>query len=105
MSENLLVLFRKTGALLDGHFVLRARLLRRKGDRPAIGCEVWMLGLHRLARRLWPPPVRAIPDLTVLIPAWDACGHLDISLAYYAAVLKLCACITTPRSARPSASS
>src|SRR5207237_9777246 len=30
MSEDLLALFRKTGALLDGHFVLRSGLHRRR---------------------------------------------------------------------------
>src|SRR5207247_8328911 len=36
MSENLLALFRKTGALLDGHFVLRSGLHSRQYFQCAI---------------------------------------------------------------------
>ena len=67
MSENLLALFRKTGALLDGHFVLRSGLHSRQYFQCAIllqHTEIAAQVCGRLAEKL-----REFPCDTVISPA------------------------------------
>lgn len=67
MSEDLLVLFRRTGALLDGHFVLRSGLHSRQYFQCALllqHTDVAADVCARLAEKL-----RAYPCDTVISPA------------------------------------
>src|SRR5262249_23686219 len=56
MSEDLLALFRKTGALLDGHFVLRSGLHSRQYFQCAILLQQTDIAAQvcgQLADKLW----------------------------------------------------
>jgi len=67
MSEDLLALFRKTGALLDGHFVLRSGLHSRQFFQCALLLQHTDIAAHVCARLA--DKLRGIECDTVISPA------------------------------------
>ena len=68
MSEDLLALFRKTGALLDGHFVLRSGLHSRQYFQCAILLSHTDIAAQ-VCGRCWPTNLRSFDCDTVISPA------------------------------------
>src|SRR5213082_666651 len=67
MSKDLLALFRKTGALLEGHFVLRSGLHSRQYFQCALALQQMSI-VEKLGRAL-AEKIRHLKPATIIAPA------------------------------------